>query len=141
MAKVGQPRLFKDPSELEVLWEAYLADRENKTIDVYERGAREAIAVPKPHPISISDFCAEIGMARRTFYEYRQRKEYLHIITRISEFTNNFLNIHGMVGNFNPVMTSRYLDKWQEAYESNEEKKDDDNTITVNFAFNSSKPE
>jgi len=66
-------RKFTDPHEIEALWDGYYASKQNNKKEVLTNKG-EKVKLECDAPVSIQDFCCEIGLPVRTFNDYCSNK-------------------------------------------------------------------
>lgn len=111
--KGGRPQLFNTPREL---WEAavsYFEWVEQNPLMVAEKASSEGVAhllqVPKPRPMTIGGLCIFLGIARRTWDNYRTRDEFMPVIFHAEEVMRKQKFEWAAVGAMNANLISRDL--------------------------------
>lgn len=87
--KVGRPRMFKDPSEIQVKWNEYIQYCKDFTITLLNNkgGVTE---VPKPRIPTLGEFISEwLDSHTATWDLYRDREEFIETIKKIEDIVKS----------------------------------------------------
>lgn len=111
--KGGQPPLFKDPKELWDAAIAYFTWSEENPIQCAEKassdGQAHTLDIPRPRPWTIGGLVCFLGIARRTWDNYREREEFLPVILHLEEAMRTQKFELAAVGVLNANLISRDL--------------------------------
>lgn len=109
LKKVGRPQSYQ-PKELRDKFVEYVEETINNPIQVEQlvpKGGTQKLK--KVHPITIQAFCLYAGISSSTFYNYKEKEEFLEITSHIDDFIHVYLFNHAAIGEFKDNLIARKL--------------------------------
>lgn len=111
----GRPRKVATPSQLDAIFAEYVADRQNRTIEmtevevgaIGESGINKTKSKRKTFPLSVEDFCVYLGVGRNWWNQLPE--EFSWVKERIFNYIYNHQLRGAITGEFNPNIVARQL--------------------------------
>lgn len=119
----GRPVAFKTPEDLLAKLYEFLAECENRVVEVATKSGVEEIISPAPR--TIEAFCAYAGITKTCFYDYGKKPKFKNIIAQYKQIVEAYWVsqcAEGRPGNkADFILKNAFADNWK-----------DDKSVTLN---------